>query len=81
MSDLHAIKEEFWEEFRWLVRWTLDRVQVSEEDDLRYQIGDMTSCFHPGIPERGEKREEHHVECYCESCERRRNNQAMRDDL
>ncbi len=52
----HDAKERFWEEFRWLVRRTLDSVPEHVEDDLRYMLQDSTSCFHPGIPERGESR-------------------------
>lgn len=46
----------FWQEFRWLVRAALDRVPESAETDLRYMLQDSTSCWHPGIPERGEKK-------------------------
>jgi hypothetical protein len=51
------LTNQFWQQFRWLVRETLDQVSadVEEATNLRYMIQDSTSCFHPGIPERGEK--------------------------
>jgi hypothetical protein len=49
---LYHARDEFWEEFRRLVRKTLDKVPEQFEMELRYMIGDSTSVFHPGIPNR-----------------------------
>lgn len=55
---LEKIKNSFWEDFRWLVRNTLDRVSPELEPELRMRIGDTTSAWHPGIPERWDVRDD-----------------------
>lgn len=55
-DNLHETGELFWEKFRWLVREMLDREPVEFESELRTMLHDKTSCWHPGIPQRGEKR-------------------------